>query len=358
MRILVLVSGYPSFDNIYNCTWAHTRSIAYLNNGITPIILNFGADAPYEYERVKVYSKYDQKELLQQDFDIVISHSPNIRNHFSFIEELEISKLKKIFLFCHGTESMYINFDYPKPYPFMKKNFYQYWVRNLYDFSKFFVFRNFVKKYKNKLHIVFVSNWMKNIFEKNVMSISDINFSIINNAISNNFLIKNYSLSSEKKADFITIRKFDESKYAIDLVVQHAMNNLDKTYHIYGKGDFFMYYDQPKNLKIFNHFIRPEDIPELLDNYTCALMPTRCDAQGVMVCEMATYGIPVISTNIDVNQEILSSYSNVILLDEKEFSQYMPFDNIPSCSQQKNHRFSNQLTVNQEIKLFLEVNHA
>lgn len=87
-------------------------------------------------------------------------------------------------------------------------------------------------------------------------------------------------------------------------------------------------------------------------------MPTRCDAQGVMVCEMATYGIPVISTNIDVNQEILSSYSNVILLDEKEFSQYMPFDNIPSCSQQKNHRFSNQLTVNQEIKLFLEVNHA
>ena len=33
-------------------------------------------------------------------------------------------------------------------------------------------------------------------------------------------------------------------------------------------------------------------------------MPTRADAQGVMACEMATFGIPLITSNIDVCKEV------------------------------------------------------
>lgn len=354
MKVLILVSGYPSTEDIYNCAWAHTRSVAYLNSGITPVILNFGAIGSYEYDGVMVYSKNEQENLLAQDFEIVVSHSPNIRNHFPFIKKMNSKVLKKIFLFCHGTESMYVNSDYPKPYSFMKDTFYKRFIRELYDFSKFFLFRSFLKKYSSKVHLVFVSKWMRNMFEKNVMSLSNINYSIINNTISKSFITNSYALT-DKRADFITIRRFDESKYAIDLVVKHALNNVDKTYHLYGKGDFFIYNEKPENVKVFNTFISPMDIPELLNHYSCALMPTRCDAQGVMVCEMATYGIPVISTNIEVNQEMLASYDNVLLLDEMSFSSSIPYNSIPSSSQKKNLRFSEDFTVEKEIGLFKEV---
>ena len=44
-------------------------------------------------------------------------------------------------------------------------------------------------------------------------------------------------------------------------------------------------------------------------------MPTRTDAQGLMMCEMATYGMPVITTDIPVCHEVLDSFENVSMFD-------------------------------------------
>ena len=42
-------------------------------------------------------------------------------------------------------------------------------------------------------------------------------------------------------------------------------------------------------------------------------MPTRLDAQGVMMCEMATFGIPVLTSDIDICQELSQVFKNMIM---------------------------------------------
>lgn len=57
----------------------------------------------------------------------------------------------------------------------------------------------------------------------------------------------------------------------------------------------------------------------MLNSYKYALMPTRLDAQGVMMCEMAVYGIPTIVSDIAVCHEMLDSYPNVLFIDNNRF---------------------------------------
>ncbi|TOA40349.1 glycosyltransferase, partial [Vibrio parahaemolyticus] len=102
--------------------------------------------------------------------------------------------------------------------------------------------------------------------------------------------------------------------------------NPNKKIHIYGKGRYFNYNEAPENLTVFNEFIKQEDIPSVLNKYRAALMPTRCDAQGVMVCEIATFGMPVLTTDIPVNDEMFADFQNVVRLKEEVFSTQLELD--------------------------------
>ena len=44
-------------------------------------------------------------------------------------------------------------------------------------------------------------------------------------------------------------------------------------------------------------------------------MPTRADAQGVMMCEMVSYGIPLITSDIPVCHMVLDNVKNVYFID-------------------------------------------
>ncbi|EAA2953125.1 glycosyltransferase family 1 protein [Shigella boydii] len=348
------MSGYPSENNLYNCSWAHTRNKYYIKNNINVDVLVFGNEEDYVFEGVSVINRAKAISRLNKKYYFkVVSHSPNIRNHIPFLSKycLNIQKI----LFMHGSESMWINFDYPKPYDFMKESFWKRWVRNTYDLFKFKVMRNFLEKNKN-IDIVFVSDWMRAMFEKNVISLKKlkVNFHIINNPLNYVFFERGFSGKTEKVADFITIRSFDLSKYAIDLVLKMARNNPANTFHLYGKGDYFNYYDLPENVTVINSYLRQDDIPDVLNKYRAAIMPTRCDAQGVMVCEMATFGIPVITSDITVNLEMFSDFDNVFLLDNSKewdvINTKVLLDNFPSFMRNTS-RFSNSKTLDKEIEL-------
>ena len=82
-------------------------------------------------------------------------------------------------------------------------------------------------------------------------------------------------------------------------------------FHLYGDGRYFEHFPPPPNLKVFRRFIDQKDIPDLLDRYRAAAMPTRLDSQGVMACEMATYGIPLITSDLDVPRQMLKGFGNV-----------------------------------------------
>ncbi|WP_180057319.1 glycosyltransferase [Acinetobacter sp. YH12090] len=348
MKILVLAQDYPSVDHPYAMAYVHSRNIEYLKSGHDVKVINFNAKNQYTFEKVDIYPF--SYELLNSA-DVILSHAPNIRNHFKVLKKI---KNKKICFFFHGHEVLHKYRDYPPAYPWKKESYAKKLVLHLYDILKIKLVGHYMQKLalKNNVSSIFVSSWMKEQFIKNVKLDPEIlgKTAIISNACNSIFFKSQYNFDQKNKlADYITIRPLDDSKYAIDLVLNFAKNNPDKYFHIYGKGNYFNFNEKPKNVEVFKQFIQQKDIPELLNKYKFAIMPTRYDAQGVMVCEMATYGIPLITTDFSVCLEMLSSFSNVYFLKEEEFSTVKSEKIILADKNDLNYKFSPEKLIRDEL---------
>jgi hypothetical protein len=335
MNVLVMCTGYPSEENPYNCTWAHIRNRYYVSRGVSVDVVVVGSNKTYMIDGVTVVRHKEAVSRIKGGvYDAVISHSPNMRAHLPFLKKNNASP---VMLFMHGSESMSINHDYPPPYGFVKDNVIKRLARDIYDKLKFISLRRYILSESALIQVVFVSGWMKEVFCKNVLDVAahGIPFHIINNSLGEKFLDSQWSLVPEPYADFVTLRRLDDSKYCIDLIVESALANPDKKYHIYGKGSYFKHYPKPANITHFDFHIKNDEIPALLSKYRCALMPTRCDAQGVMVCEM------------------VSDFGNVKLLPLADFGQKinikaLDFSYDPHVVRQ---RFACDWTVEKELLL-------
>ena len=354
MKVLVLVQDYPSDDKPYAMSYVHSRNIEYIKAGHNVKVVSFSTNTEYKYECVKVY-RYSR--VLVEEADIIVSHAPNIKNSFKRLRKI---KNKKICLVFHGHEVLRKYGDYPVPYDWAKDSFFKKNIIKTYDSIKIKLVNKLISNLslKNNLGLIFVSDWMQEQFINNVkLNPIDLGLTqVIANSSNNIFFLKSYDLNEkEVLADFITIRPLDESKYAIDLVVDLAKNNPKNSFHIYGKGKYFEYNEKPKNIKVINEFIHQKDMPDLFNKYRVALMPTRYDAQGVMMCEMATFGMPVITTNFEVCIEMLSSFSNVIFLKENEFRTTLVSDLTLHNLAAINNKFHPKYLVEKELKLLAKL---
>lgn len=319
MKILVICQDYPSDKNQYAMSYVHSRNKIYQSMGKDVAVLSFSASTKYEFESILVLPE----SLINLDeYDYILSHAPNIKNHYRILKGISG---KKIIFFFHGHEVLRGYKDYPKPYKWVQYSLFNQILSNIYQIFKFKILRGWLTgdfHKKNKIGMVFVSEWMKEKFLKN-MGFKPEKYAkvvIIPNAVNDAFIADSYIPSDKIVADCVTIRPLDESKYAVDLVIRLAKANPTKNFHIYGKGEYFKHNICPENVKVFNKFIAQKDIPALLNQYKFAVMPTRFDSQGVMMCEMATFGIPLITTNFSVCIEMLKNFENVNYLNLKNFS--------------------------------------
>jgi glycosyltransferase involved in cell wall biosynthesis len=312
MKLLVLQQTYPSALNPYSQMWSHTRSKAYLKQGAQVKVVSFSELESRVYEGVEIFPIRFFKDLCEWS-DVVLAHQPNLKLHFRHLFQL---RKVKIVYFIHGHEVMFVNEDYSAPFSFSRDAFFLNRVgRFFYDRLKVRLLRlMFFKHSVEYAGFVFVSDWMKSLFEHRVnmsLDMERFKYRIIPNSISDYFLDKQHVLDSEIYADFIAIRHWDWSKHGVDLILESACKNPDKTYHIYGKGELPKFIRVPNNVKMIEKFLTPETIPSLLNHYRCAILPTRVDSQGVMACEMASYGMPLITSDIPVAREFLSAFENV-----------------------------------------------
>lgn len=317
-RILVLAADYPNNHGGVTLMYIHTRNVYYTNQGIDVTVLNFSAAQSYEYENIKVITLTDYESCGGQ-YDILIAHAPNVRNHYRFLKKYQ-DRFARLVFFFHGHEVLKITDTYSQPYSYVKKSG---WLRdmmqNCYDAFKLRIWRNYYPSVVDKSDYIFVSGWMLNKFCKYTklpQSALKDRIHIIPNSVGRVFEEQSYDKTVQKKYDFVTIRgNLDGSKYCVDVVNELARNNPDYKFLVVGRGKYFDHVEKVSNLDWMDATLKHTQIIDVLNSARCALMPTRLDAQGVMTCEMASFGIPVITSNIDICQEISKLLGNVILFD-------------------------------------------
>ncbi|CAH1584919.1 glycosyltransferase family 4 protein [Vibrio owensii] len=357
MSILVLSQTYPSETSPYQMMYVHNRCSEYIKLGHSVTVLSFSAKEPYEFKGVNVVTeKYFYENLSIRDFTSVVSHAPNVRNGFRFLYKY---KPKNIILFIHGHEALnYLNY-YPGEYTDRK-------VRNklivklskifryIYEKIKLRVFNIFVRRFSRCLKIVFVSDWMRRHYIKNVGELPHaVSNAIIPNSCNQCFFTNSWNCG-DKEYDFVSIRPLSGRKYAVDVIVDLANKYPKLKFALYGKGNAFKYINKPDNLDVFEIFVQPEQIPDILDRAKFALMPTRLDAQGVMMCEMATYGIPLITSDISVCKEVFQSFDNVFFINNENPS--FDFDltyEYGSGVREVNYSFHPKVLANRELDFII-----
>lgn len=360
MRILVLATNYPTPDGQVSSRFIHTRNLIYKNEGIDVFVLSFRAKTNYKIDGINVYTlKTFEETLKHKNFDILLSHAANLRNHYKFLKKYD-KFFNEILFYFHGHEVLITSQIYPKPYNYIKKDSVIIkLIKEIYDRFKLKIWQRYFIKNYTKCQFLFVSRWMYSMFVKfnkiKPCYIQD-RTHIIYNCIGDDFEYNTYNKASEKIYDFITIRNdIDGSKYCIDVVCNIAENNSKYKFCLIGKGKFFQFNKKPDNLVWIDKNLDHYEIIEFLNKSKCALLPTRTDAQGVMACEIATFGIPLITSNIDVCKEVFEGFDNLGFIDNNELNIDITsiFDNLVNKKYiSKNESYFKKNTVGQEIELF------
>lgn len=355
-NVLVAVENYPNNNGGVALAYVHTRNKAYALNGIDVTVLSFCAKEDYIYDDIRVITV---KTYLNEksNYNILICHASNVRHHYRFLKKYGKNFAKYVFFF-HGHEVLKINETYSKPYPYVQNSKFKVWLQNRYDEFKLAVWRKYYVKVREKSTFVFVSKWMLDEFLKWTKIPYDLIKSrcqITYNCIGKVFETTTYDVEKSKEYDFITIRSYmDGSKYCIDVVNNLAFANPSMKFLVVGKGSFFDHYEKAPNVTWLNQTMNHQEIINSIQKARCALMPTRTDAQGLMMCEMASTGMPLITSEIPVCHEVFDDFTNVRFINNNlvgvdlaktlgEIECGLPYS--------KNKKYYNEMTSQKEIDL-------
>ena len=239
--------------------------------------------------------------------------------------------------FLHGHEIVEKSKVYPPAYSFKRENFLIYLFTKFYDKVKISIWKKYFNNRNAKL--IFVSKFLRDEFKKNFKVSQDFinkKTEIIHNSVSYEFEKNKYDQEAKKLYDFITIRSnLDSSVYCVDLIVDIAENNIDRKFLIIGKGSYFEHRKLPDNIALINDTFTHGDLLGFINQARYALMPTRRDSQGVMSCELATFGIPLITSDLEVCKEMFSDFTNVALLNNEDMTQNIRKIELKSRNQNK-----------------------
>ncbi len=360
-KILVAVADYPNNEGNTSMMFVHIRNKYYIQHGIEVTVLNFKAENEYIFDGIQVISRTEYKKT-NIPYDVLVMHAPNIRNHYRFLICNE-KFFTRILFFFHGHEILKINEVYPKPYYYLKeKNRARKAIQGMYDNYKLYLWRRYFPKIAFKSDFVFVSHSLFSEFKKYV-KLSEANLlnhvHIINNSVGHIFETEQYSSTGTKDYDFITIRSdIDSSVYCVDLVCKLAERFPNKNFLLIGKGRWFQHNNKPLNITWIDQKLSHGDLIRCVDNSRYALMLTRRDTQGVMACELATYGIPLITSDLKVCKEMFQDFENVQMC-SNDFNK-LNLDKICSRLEQnrtnrKNDKFGYYNTVFREELLIKQI---
>lgn len=360
MKILVLVENYPNNDGGVTLMYVHTRNLYYKAHGMDVEVLNFSAEASYEKDGIPVITlkDYEEKEENVGKYDLLVLHATNVRHHYKFLKRYG-EKFEKFLFFYHGHEVLRLSTVYSKPYPYVSRSRVKEFLQDCYDMFKLFVWRKYLPKVVDKSHFVFVSKWMYDEFLKHTKipeAVIKEKSSITYNCVGETFEKEVYDENVQKEYDFVTVRgNLDGSKYSVDIVNRLAFQTPNAKFLLVGKGEFFNHNEKAPNIEWRNQTMGHKEIIEILQKSRYALMPTRTDAQGLMMCEMGAFGIPVITSDIPVCHEVFDGFENAYFIDNDDKNANLDafLDKPSKCK--KDERFYKDRTISRELELIEQI---
>lgn len=369
-KILVITEHYPSEENIYNYMFVHARVLEYIKRGADVLVFYASQDnEKYEYEGVQVLKgSFDNYRNTIKQFspDVTFLHSPKellIKSYMDIKETVGTPT----FTWIHGVEALSVYrriFNATNTREKLKLI-----IKGLYiETKRKMLFRRYFSMLrKHQDSFVFVSNWMKDVTEKdNFLNIKD--YKIIPN------FIDTQNFSCEKKRNnksLLIVRSFGSRKYANDISID-IINSLYKIRNdfnvtIYGDG---IHYDKEISrlkipstmLKTEKRMLSREELSTTLNDpeYGFFLCPTRQDAQGVTMCEaMASGLIAVTNPNTAIPEFVKPSYAilsekvnDIVfsiskLMDDREYYNEVSEKSIRYISE----NLSEDILINKELEL-------
>lgn len=355
MKILVICQDYPNSRHKDITAFVHTRNLYYRQLGHDVDVMSFASRETYEWDGFRVFQEKDLLVDSLTKYDICVFHAPNLRNAMRFIY-VNRRRFNKICLVIHGHEFLNWYTYLPEPFVFDRsiRQRLRRFAQKYYDRIKLKVWARFFRSLREStLGVIFVSQWMKDHAEMGMKVKFDslaVKTAIIHNPIHPAFTQSLYQTPSVPRADFITVRSFDNPKYGVDLVVEIARRNPKYTFHLYGRGRYFDFIAPPSNLTVFNEKFKQPDLPPLFAQYRCGLLPTRQDTQGVLMCEMAAFGMPLLSSNLEICREMVGDFKNVDFFSNSDLPAVLT---IPEPSSRPDaSRFLLPNTVERELSFF------
>lgn len=356
MKLLILSEMYPSESDPHVYAFVHTRNVGYKHRGNEITIIAFGAPVSYIHEGFEILGRdrRDEWPTAARRADAIVVHAPTLRHHLRFLSAMSGAAIVLVF---HGHEVLRVFGDYPDPYPWNKPSADKLIARKAYDSAKLAILPRLVRRIdnRNRLGSVFVSDWLQQRAEENTRLRfgEDLVSIVIPNSVHPVFLETHFDSTAPKDGDFVTIRPLDDSKYAVDQVIAVAAANPHRTFHLFGKGTIFDHVPRPANLTWHDRFLQQLELPNLLNCYGAGFMPTRYDSQGVMACEMASFGMPLLTSDIPVARQMLGWFPNVSFMPVD--SQGFLIDHIPSPGSPASNPFRPEIVIAKELAFIREV---
>ena len=372
MKLLVISTGYPSKNNLYDNNFLQKRLELYKKY-----------EPNFEIE-VIIFSKHENK-IKEYVYNGILVKKMNLGNLEKEIEKYNPKIILIHFFLRHLYEDVILKTNQPKiiwVHGFealswkrrlfnlrtQKIAFFKYIIANTLQLKKFKKLIDYSNKSK-KVKFVFVSNWMKDVCFKDTNASSE-NYTIIPNVIDTNYFnFQEKNLNHNK--NILLIRNFNSRKYATDIAIK-AIKYLAKNYNkfnelnftIVGKGT--LWEKQVKdikdlsNVKLVNNFLDHGEIRDLHSKNGIFLCPTRQDSQGVSMCEAMSSGLVPITSNNSAIPEFVDRNSGYLTNNYKEIAEAIieiseNYDLFKEMSYNASKSIEKKCTVNKTILKEIEL---
>ena len=301
--LIVITNNYPEEGKPYQNGFIHSRMLYYLRNGIDAQVFVMNAKKKhlyYIYEGVSVEIG-DEDNLMQL---LLMNPYADLCVHFingQIINVLnKIENSRRLVVFVHGVEALHwYERIFPGTFrtPKMILSFLHYIKSNIHQIN---ICRKFFSNTIHKVEFIAVSEWMKDIAERNYKCKGKYVWHIIPNYIDDTrFPYK--KKKPEQAKSMLSIRQFSTGKYANDITVKFIQDLKTRlgcdNYKVTFVGDGPLYdsimkpiLDYP-NVTFERRMIPQNEIGSFHETSGLFICPTRQDAQGVSMCEAMSSGL-------------------------------------------------------------------